>query len=279
VSLLKKEWAHILFTTFVPTAVGTGVVLCGLFDYIEFHLIFPASLCISIFLFATFIISALPVGHRLRIPRVIRNILRSWLSREFFLVSGTWLLYLAAAGAYYYRIEYQIQPLVTLYLFGSAGVVGLMAVLLMQRTYRFRSIPLWTGNRTLTMFISTTFLLGTISAIGFLYIFADKSMTDMMWRLFPIFSLPLLCDLFQLVELISIRRRSAATAFALLRLPVYLAVFNSLGRIHEVLYLTVIVIALSGDIFLRIVFFREEPISFGKELGRARRQRLVSSGS
>ena len=258
--------------------MGTGVVLCGLFDYMDFKLIFPASISVAVLLFATFALSSVPVGHGLRLPKAIFNFPRSWLSREFLLLVLSWLLYMTVALAYYYRDKYKIEPGTILHLFGLAGLLGLVSVLSMQRTYHLRSVPSWTVDRALSMFVSTAFLIGIMGAAAFLHIFDGRSITDVLWHLHIILYLPLLCDALQVHELVRIKRIIIAATFTALRAPVYMIVFGLLGRIEIRTFAVSVLIALCGDITLRVAFFREETTSFASFLSNARRKRLSHTG-
>jgi DMSO reductase anchor subunit len=271
---LREEWPLVFFTALAPASVGAGVVFSSIFK--QHHLdptIFPASLTLFGILAAAFAVSSAHIAHKRRMPRAIRNLFRSWLSREIFLLLASCLLYLAAAGMYFFRDKYSIEPRFITYAFWLASGVGIFGVLSMQRVYTLRSVRPWTTLRAISMLIASAFLLGTMVVLLLLYIFADKYVEDMLWRLFPVFFGPLLLDVLQLYELKRLRLGWAAFFLGCTRLPVYLTVFHFLGRVEIVRLVAVMVLALAGDIVLRLFFFAGQITSFHTEMDRARHLR------
>jgi DMSO reductase anchor subunit len=252
------------------------VLLSSVFKQYELSpLIFPASLTLFGTLAAAFVISSVHIGRKARMPRAARNVLRSWLSREIFLLSAGCALFLAAAGMYFFRDKYEIEPRFITYAFWLASAVGLLGLFSMQRVYLLRSVRLWTGPRSLSMVFSSTFLLGTLEAVLILHIFADKSVEDMLWRFYPVFFVPLLFDAFHVHELMRLGRQVPAWVLAGMRVPVYLGVLHFAGRMDITKFAAAIAFAFLGDIILRLFFFGEQTTSFQTEMASARRLRLT----
>ena len=123
----------------------------------------------------------------MRMPRAVRNVFRSWLSREVFLMSLSCALYLASAVMYYFRARYKIEDRFIVYAFWAAPGVGILGLLSMQRVYILRSVRLWTGARAFSMVFSSAFLLGGMEAVLVLHLFSGKSPEDMIWHFQPVF--------------------------------------------------------------------------------------------
>ena len=174
---VREEWPLVFFTVLAPSAVGAGVVLgCMFKQYKLDETVFHASLTLFGIIAGAFLISSIHIGRKFRMPRAIFNLLRSWLSREIFLLSGSCVLFLAAALMYFFREKYKIEPRFVIYAFWLAAGVGVFGVLSMQRVYVLRSVKLWTGSRGIFMLISTAFLLGTFVAVLILHLSAALSM-------------------------------------------------------------------------------------------------------
>lgn len=276
---LRQEWPLVFFTALAPVAVGAGAVLSGAFREHGFSpTVFPASIALFGIIAVAFAISSVHIGRKMRMHRAPRNLLRSWLSREIFLLSGCCGLYLVTAAMYFFRQKYEIEPRFITYAFWAASAVGLLGMVSMQRVYLLRSVRLWTGSRALAMLGSTAFLLGTMTAVLIISASEGKRIEDVLWRVYLIFFGPLFLDTLHVYELDRLKRHTLALVLTLTRLPVYLTVLHFLGRVNAVKLAAVMVAALAGDIIVRLFFFGEQTTSFQTELDRVRRRRLASAG-
>jgi DMSO reductase anchor subunit len=211
----------------------------------------------------------------MRMPRAIRNLFRSWLSREVFLMSLSCALYFASAVMYYFRARYKIEDRFIVYAFWAAPGVGILGLLSMQRVYILRSVRLWTGARAFSMVFSSAFLLGGMEAVLVLHLFSGKSPEDMIWHFQPVFLAPLFFDGLHGIELMRLGKKPLLIAFAVFRLPVYLAVFHVVRRVDLTTLSVAMGAALVGDLLTRLFFFNEPTTSFQREMQRARRARLM----
>jgi DMSO reductase anchor subunit len=278
---LKNEWPLVFFTTFAPVGVGAGVVLSSLFKQHELNpLIFQASLTLFATMAVAFIISSVHIGRKMSMPRAIRNVFRSWLSMEIFMLSASCGLFLVTAGMYFFREKYSIETRFINYGFWLASGCGILGLLSMQRVYLLRSVNLWTGPRALSMVFSSAFLLGSAEAVLIMHFFDGKSIDDMLWWFSPVFLAPVFFDAIQVYELKRLGHKAVAIVFGVTRVPVYLVVLHLLGRADLTRLVGAMAIAVAGDILVRLFFFGEQTTSFQTELDRARQARLASkSGS
>ncbi len=277
---LRNEWPLVLFTAIAPAGVGAGAVLSHKYRVLEIDpLIFPASLTILGTIVLAFIVSAAHLGRRERMPRALRNLFRSWLSKEIFLLSGCCILFAACALMsffYFFRGKPEIEPRYIAFSFILASAAGLLGLLSMQRVYRLRSVLSWTGMRGFSMVFSTASLLGTLEVVLILHIFDQKSVVDMLWKYFPMLLVPIFFDGLQVFALKSVGRMGLLAVFVLLRLIVYLSAFHVLGYVDIVRLAVMMGLIFIGDVILRAVFFNERTTSFQTEMARARRLRLAS---
>jgi DMSO reductase anchor subunit len=275
----RQEWPLVFFTAVAPAGVGAGVLLSSWFSQYRLDsTIFPAALVLGATIALAFAVSAVHIGRIMRMPRAVRNLFRSWLSREVFLMSISCALYIASALMYYFRRRYGIEDRFVVYTFWAAPGVGILGLLSMQRVYVVRSVNLWTGPRVFSMVFSSAFLLGGMEAVLILHLLSGKSPVDMLWHFQPVFLAPLFFDALHAVELKRLGKRSLLAVFGVLRLPVYLTVFHALGRVDLAMLSAAMGLALTGDLLLRLFFFNEPTTSFRREMKRARMARLMGQG-
>jgi DMSO reductase anchor subunit len=276
---LRNEWPLVLFTAIAPVGVGAGAILSYRYHKLEIDpLIFPASLTILGTVVFAFLVSAAHIGRRERMPRALRNVFRSWLSREIFFMSGCCVMYLACALMYFFRERYEIESRYIAFAFILGAASGLFGLLSMQRVYRLRSVLTWTGLRGFAMVFSTASFLGTLEMVLILHIFDQKSIVDMLWKYIPVLIVPFLFDGLQVYALRSLGRKVLLAVYVILRLAVYLSAFHLLGYVDIVRLAIMMGLLFVSDVMLRSVFFGEQTTSFQTEMARARRLRLASGG-
>jgi DMSO reductase anchor subunit len=277
---LRNEWPLVLFTAIAPAGVGAGAVLSYRYYQLGIDpLIFPASLTILGTIVLAFIVSAAHLGRRERMPRALRNIFRSWLSREIFFMSGCCILFAACALMYFFKDRPEIKTRYISFSFVLASAAGVLGLLSMQRVYRLKSVLTWMGLRGFSMVFSTAAFLGTLEAVLILHVFDQKSIVDMLWRYLPMVIVPVFFDGLQVYALKSLGRKVLLTVFVILRLAVYLSAFHLLGYIDIVRLAVMMGLLFVSDVILRAAFFGEQTTSFQTEMAQARRLRLTSSGT
>ena len=106
--------------------------------------------------------SFLHLGNPSNAPKAIRNLARSWLSREI-LAIGLYSASLAATLLYGWRTGAPYPG----YLLGVCSGTGLFLIWTMSRVYRIPTIPAWNSVYTPLGFTLTTLSLGSISCLVF----------------------------------------------------------------------------------------------------------------
>jgi len=277
---LRDEWPLTVFTSLAPAAVGAGAVLSEKYSrFVLDPIIFPASLVICGTIAAAFLISSAHIGRKMRMPRAIFNLFKSWLSREIFLMSVSCGLYLLSAAMFFFKDKYKIEDQYIIYAFWLATGVGIIGVFSIQRVYIVRSVSLWTGTRALSMLFSSMFLLGFTEAVLILHVFTGEFVGDIIWRYIHLFSIPVVLDVIQLNELKRLGHLFTGVVYAVLRLVPYAIFLQLSGRVDIVRLFVAMGFAFAGDLFVRFSFFGEYSTTFAGEVGSARLARLAPSVS
>jgi len=159
---MRDHWSLVLFTLLVQTAVGSvwclQAALWGDLGRMDPHhitrLLFPAACLALVGLSGAF----LHLGKTANSYHAVRNLKKSWLSREITAVSvfaGS--LAMILFWAYFHPGKLNARVL----LVGS--LTGAVALYAMTRVYGLRTVPSWNHAGTPMAFISSALLLGGLS--------------------------------------------------------------------------------------------------------------------
>lgn len=153
------ELPLIIFTLFMQAAIGTilFIMVAKLFQKEQdFKL---AGLVAGFLSVIGILASLLHLGTPTHALNALSNLGSSWLSREI-LLSGTFMVL-----AVIYAILVYVKPTaktVVNTIGWAAGVVGLVAVFMMAKSYTSTSVPVWQGADAFIEFFATMVILGIV---------------------------------------------------------------------------------------------------------------------
>jgi anaerobic dimethyl sulfoxide reductase subunit C (anchor subunit) len=166
--MVSNEWALIIYTLLIQTAVGAYIMSYVINTKVKnrigeeksFKLYMQTQYLVGLLAVAGLAVSLFHLGTPWKAANSIFNLASSWLSREIILTAGFVILW--ALAVVLARRTQKIPGILVL----INAVVGLLAIFAMGKIYSTTLIPAWQGLHTFAAFYTTSFILGTLLAIG-----------------------------------------------------------------------------------------------------------------
>jgi anaerobic dimethyl sulfoxide reductase subunit C (anchor subunit) len=172
------EWSLIIFTLLAQLAVGMFLVICAAnIIFISKSDNFAAKeiadkilLSIIVALMFAIIASFFHIGKPKSAAYAVSHFSKSWLSREIaFLLLFAFLTGISLVIQHIWNGATVFCDLLT----AITGIIGIIAIISMAKIYMLETVPAWNSYSTPIQFISTSLILGGITAILLFVLFGE----------------------------------------------------------------------------------------------------------
>ncbi len=173
------EWSLIIFTLLTQLAVGMFLVVCtanivcisksGSFATKEIAEKIMLSIIVALML--AIIASFFHIGKPKSAAYAISHFSKSWLSREIaFLLLFTFFTAISLVIRHLGSGSHLFHEILTV----ITGIIGITAILSMAKIYMLDTVPVWNNFSTPIQFISSSLILGGITAILLFVLFGEE---------------------------------------------------------------------------------------------------------
>lgn len=206
------EWSLIIFTLLAQLAVGMFLVVCAANivcisksnSFAAKEIADKILLSIIVALMLAIIASFFHIGKPKSAAYAISHFSKSWLSREIaFLLLFTFFTAISLITRHLWSGSHLFHEILTV----ITAIIGITAILSMAKIYMLDTVPVWNNFSTPIQFISTSLILGGITAILLFVLFGEELapggpsneiFKKILWILFSIVTVNLIAFLIHL---------------------------------------------------------------------------------